>query len=107
VKLRLSSDFAVDTDDYKREGLRFSILAMSGHGKSNAAADLIEDVLDNHTQVEYVVSDNEVGLPSDSVEPFSLVDAKLHRNNFSALQCCYGHSINSLPRENASSQSLV
>ena len=51
MKLRLSSDFAIDTDDYKREGLRFSILAMSGHGKSNAAADLVEDVLDNHAQV--------------------------------------------------------
>jgi len=51
MKLRLSPDFAIDTDDYKREGLRFSILAMSGHGKSNAAADLVEDVLDNHAQV--------------------------------------------------------
>ena len=51
MKLRLSSDFAVDTDAYKREGLRFSILAMSGHGKSNAAADIVEDVLDNHAQV--------------------------------------------------------
>ena len=51
MKLRLSSDFAIDTEDYKREGLRFSILAMSGHGKSNAAADLVEDVLDNHAQV--------------------------------------------------------
>ena len=51
MKLRLSSDFALDTDDYKREGLRFSILAMSGHGKSNAAADIVEDVLDNHAQV--------------------------------------------------------
>ena len=51
MRLRLSSDFSVDTDDYKREGLRFSILAMSGHGKSNAAADLVEDVLDNHAQV--------------------------------------------------------
>jgi hypothetical protein len=51
LKLRLSSDFAVDTDDYKREGLRFSILAMSGHGKSNATADLVEDVLEQHGQV--------------------------------------------------------
>jgi hypothetical protein len=51
MKLRLSPEFAIDTDDYKREGLRFSILAMSGHGKSNAAADLVEDVLDNHAQV--------------------------------------------------------
>ena len=51
MRLRLSSDFAVDTDDYKREGLRFSILAMSGHGKSNAGADIVEDVLDNHAQV--------------------------------------------------------
>lgn len=51
MKLRLSSDFAVDTDQYKREGLRISILAMSGHGKSNAAADIVEDVLDNHAQV--------------------------------------------------------
>lgn len=51
MKLRLSSDFAIDTDDYKREGLRISILAMSGHGKSNAAADVVEDVLDNGAQV--------------------------------------------------------
>jgi intein/homing endonuclease len=51
LKLRLASDFAIDTDLYKREGLRFSILAMSGHGKSNAAADLVEDVLDQHGQV--------------------------------------------------------
>lgn len=51
MRLRLSSADAVDTDDYKREGLRISILAMSGHGKSNAAADLVEDVLDNHAQV--------------------------------------------------------
>jgi hypothetical protein len=51
MKLRLSSDLAVDTDGYKREGLRFSILAMSGHGKSNAAADIVEDVLDNNAQV--------------------------------------------------------
>jgi hypothetical protein len=51
LKLRLSSDFAIDTDDYKREGLRISILAMSGHGKSNAAADIVEDVLDNGAQV--------------------------------------------------------
>jgi hypothetical protein len=51
MKLRLSPDLAIDTDDYKREGLRVSILAMSGHGKSNAAADLVEDVLDNHAQV--------------------------------------------------------
>lgn len=45
----------------------------------------------NHTQIEYVVSDNEVGLPSDSVKPFSLVGAELHRNDFSALQCRYGY----------------
>jgi len=51
MKLRLSPDFFVDTDEYKREGLRFSILAMSGHGKSNAAADIVEDVLDQHGQV--------------------------------------------------------
>ena len=51
MKLRLSSDFAIDTDDYKREGLRISILAMSGHGKSNAAADIVEDVLVQHGQV--------------------------------------------------------
>jgi len=51
VKLRLSSDFAIDTDDYVKEGLRIGILAMSGHGKSNAAADVVEDVLDNGAQV--------------------------------------------------------
>jgi hypothetical protein len=51
MKLWLSPDFAIDTDDYTKEGLRISILAMSGHGKSNAAADLVENVLDNHAQV--------------------------------------------------------
>jgi len=51
MKLRLSSDFAIDTDDYAKEGLRIGILAMSGHGKSNAAADIVEDVLDNGAQV--------------------------------------------------------
>jgi hypothetical protein len=38
LRLRLSSDFAVDTDDYKREGLRFSILAMSGRRQTIDAA---------------------------------------------------------------------
>jgi len=51
MKLCLSSDFAIDTDDYVKEGLRIGILAMSGHGKSNAAADVVEDVLDNGAQV--------------------------------------------------------
>jgi ABC-type transport system involved in cytochrome bd biosynthesis fused ATPase/permease subunit len=46
MKLRLSEDYVIDADDYRREGLRIAILAMSGHGKSNAAADVIEDVLD-------------------------------------------------------------
>ena len=45
MKLRLSEDYVIDTDDYRREGLRIAILAMSGHGKSNAAADVVEDVL--------------------------------------------------------------
>jgi hypothetical protein len=46
VKLRLGEDYVIDTGDYRREGLRVAILALSGHGKSNAAADVIEDVLD-------------------------------------------------------------
>ena len=46
LKLRLSEDYVIDTDDYRKEGLRIAILAMSGHGKSNAAADVVEDVLD-------------------------------------------------------------
>ena len=48
MKLRLSEDYMIDTDDYRREGLRIAILAMSGHGKSNAAADVVEDVLDQN-----------------------------------------------------------
>ena len=48
MKLRLSGDYVIDTDDYRREGLRIAILAMSGHGKSNAAADVVEDVLDQN-----------------------------------------------------------
>lgn len=51
MKLRFSRDFAIDTDDYSKEGLRIGILAMSGHGKSNAAADVVEDVLDNGAQI--------------------------------------------------------
>jgi len=50
MKLRLSEDYVIDTDDYRREGLRIAVLAMSGHGKSNAAADVIEDVLDQKGQ---------------------------------------------------------
>jgi len=50
MKLRLSEDYVIDTDDYRREGLRIAILAMSGHGKSNAAADVVEDVLDQKGQ---------------------------------------------------------
>src|SRR3990170_2201220 len=50
MKLRLSEDYVIDTDDYQREGLRIAILAMSGHGKSNAAADVVEDVLDQKGQ---------------------------------------------------------
>jgi len=50
MKLRLSGDYVIDTDDYRREGLRIAVLAMSGHGKSNAAADIVEDVLDQKGQ---------------------------------------------------------
>ena len=50
MKLRLSEDYVIDTDDYRREGLRIAVLAMSGHGKSNAAADIVEDVLDQKGQ---------------------------------------------------------
>jgi len=50
MKLRLSGDYVIDTDDYCKEGLRIAILAMSGHGKSNVAADVVEDVLDQKGQ---------------------------------------------------------
>jgi len=50
MKLRLSEDYVIDTDDYRKEGLRIAILAMSGHGKSNVAADVVEDVLDQKGQ---------------------------------------------------------
>jgi ubiquinone biosynthesis protein COQ9 len=30
MKLRLSEDYAIDTNDYRKEGLRIAILAMSG-----------------------------------------------------------------------------
>jgi len=50
VKLRLSEEYVIDTDDYRKEGLRIAVLAMSGHGKSNAAADVVEDVLDQKGQ---------------------------------------------------------
>jgi hypothetical protein len=48
MKLRLSGDYVIDTDNYRGEGLRIAILALSGHGKSNAAANVIEDVLDRN-----------------------------------------------------------
>lgn len=50
MKLRLSEDYVIDTDDYRKEGLRIAVLAMSGHGKSNATADIVEDVLDQKGQ---------------------------------------------------------
>ena len=50
MKLRLSQEYVIDTDDYRKEGLRIAILAMSGHGKSNAATDIVEDVLDQKSQ---------------------------------------------------------
>jgi hypothetical protein len=50
MKLRLSEDYVIDTDNYRKEGLRIAVLAMSGHGKSNAAADIVEDVLDQKGQ---------------------------------------------------------
>jgi hypothetical protein len=51
MKFRLDDEYTIDSDLYKREGLRFSILAMSGHGKSNAAACIVEDALDQGAQV--------------------------------------------------------
>jgi hypothetical protein len=51
MKFRLNDSFTIDSDLYKREGLRLGILAMSGHGKSNAAADVVEDALDQGAQV--------------------------------------------------------
>jgi hypothetical protein len=50
MKLRLSGDHVIDTDDYRREGLRVAILAMSGHGKSNVATDVVENVLDQRVK---------------------------------------------------------
>jgi DNA helicase HerA-like ATPase len=50
LKLRLSEDYVIDTDDYRKEGLWIGILAASGAGKSNAAADIVEDVLDQKGQ---------------------------------------------------------
>jgi len=46
----LSGDYVIDTGDHREEGLRVAILAINGHGKSNAAADVIEDVLDQKGQ---------------------------------------------------------
>jgi len=53
MKLRLSEDYVIDTDDYRKEGLRIAILTMSGHGKSNAAADVVEDVLDQKASDDF------------------------------------------------------
>lgn len=50
LKLRLSENYVIDTDDYRKEGLRIGILAASGAGKSNVAADIVEDVLDQKGQ---------------------------------------------------------
>jgi len=50
MKLRLSENYVIDTDDYRKEGLRIGVLAASGAGKSNAAADIVEDVLDQKGQ---------------------------------------------------------
>ena len=51
LKLRLSKDYVINLGNYEREGLRLAVLAQSGHGKSWAAACLVEDALEQGCQV--------------------------------------------------------
>ena len=50
-KFKISDDFEISYEDFREEGLRVSILARSGAGKSNLAALFIEQCLDNNVQV--------------------------------------------------------
>lgn len=51
MRFRISEDFSIDYDDFREEGLRVAILARSGGGKSNLAAVMVEEALDQGMQV--------------------------------------------------------
>ena len=51
MRFRISEGFSIDYDDFREEGLRVAILARSGGGKSNLAAVLVEEALDQGVQV--------------------------------------------------------
>jgi len=51
MKLTLSSDYTLDTDDYAAEGVRINAMGMSGAGKSNTTAILAEQIIEQGGQV--------------------------------------------------------
>jgi len=51
MKLSLSPDYTLDTDDYAAEGVRINAMGMSGAGKSNTTAILAEQIIEQGGQV--------------------------------------------------------
>jgi len=51
MKLALSPDYELDTDDYAAEGVRINAMGMSGSGKSNTTAILAEQIIEQGGQV--------------------------------------------------------
>jgi len=51
VKFRIAENLVIDYDDFKEEGLRITILARAGGGKSNLASLFVEQSLDQKFQV--------------------------------------------------------
>jgi len=54
LKLRLSEDFVVDTEDFMREGIRITFLGETGFGKSYGVAVIVEDALEQGALVMIV-----------------------------------------------------
>jgi len=51
MKLQLSPEYTLDTEDYAAEGVRINVMGMSGSGKSNTTAIMAEQILDQGGQV--------------------------------------------------------
>jgi len=51
MKLQLSPEYTLNTDDYAAEGVRVNVMGMSGSGKSNTTAIMAEQILEQGGQI--------------------------------------------------------
>ena len=54
MKLRVSEDFVIDTEDFVKEGMRITVLGETGYGKSYVVALLVEEALEQGALVMVV-----------------------------------------------------